>query len=73
MFHEPRTQLHWVLAVAANAIRVEKILKQKVVLSGHKLREPVSLLLSASLSPQVSHGLPREAPQISKVTLKDIP
>lgn len=73
MFHEPRTQLHWVLAAAAKAIRVEKILKQKVILSGHKLREPVSLLLSASLSPHVSHWLPREAPQISKVTLKDIP
>lgn len=73
MFHEPRTQLHWVLAAAAKATRVEKILKQKVVLSGHKLREPVSLLLSVSLSPQVSYGLPREAPQISKVTLKGTP
>lgn len=73
MFHEPRTQLHWVLVAAEKAIRVEKILKQKVVLSGHKLCEPVSLLLSVSLSPQVSHWLPREAPQTSKVTLKDIP
>lgn len=63
---------HWELEAAAKAIRVEKILKQKVVLSGHKLYELVSLLLSVSLSPQVSYWLPREAPQISKVTLKNI-
>lgn len=29
MFHEPRTQLHWVLAAAAKAIRMGKILKGK--------------------------------------------